>query len=209
MADWSATFSSRSADSLRLTVSQGTQNVGNNTTNVNWYLDIIETWGSWSSQPSGSYNVNINGVNYNGTVPAYNAKTTTRIASGTTVVAHNSDGTKTISVSASASNVDVVGNASISAKSFGLTTIPRASTASVSGGWSWTAGSANTIAISRASTSFTHNITYVFGSQSGTIASAAGTSQSWTPPVSLLTQIPNAVSGTGTITVQTKNGRRP
>ena len=206
MADWSATFSSRSADSLRLTVSQGTQNLDHNTTNVNWYLDIIETWGSWSSQPSGSYNVNINGVNYNGAVPPYNSKTTTRIASGTTLVAHNSDGTKTIGVSASASNVDVLGNASISTKSFGLTTIPRASTASVSGGWSWTAGSENTIAISRASSSFTHNITYAFGSQSGTIASAAGTSQSWTPPVSLLTQIPNAVSGTGTITVQTKNG---
>ena len=206
MADWSVTFSSRSADSLRLTVFQGTQNVNDNTTNVNWYLDIIETWGSWSSQPSGSYNVNINGVNYNGAVPPYNSKTTTRIASGTTLVTHNSDGTKTIGVSASASNVDVVGNASISAQSFGLTTIPRASTASVSGGWSWTAGSANTIDISRASSSFTHNITYAFGSQSGTIASAAGTSQSWTPPVSLLTQIPNAVSGTGTITVQTKNG---
>lgn len=206
MADWSATFSSRSADSLRLTVSQGTQNIGNNTTNVNWYLDIIETWGSWSSQSSGAYAVNINGVVYTGAVPAFSAKSTTRIASGTTVVAHNSDGTKTISVIASASSVDVLGNASISAKSFGLTTIPRASTASVSGGWSWTAGSANTIAISRASSSFTHNITYAFGSQSGTIASAAGTSQSWTPPVSLLTQIPNAVTGTGTITVQTKNG---
>lgn len=206
MADWSATFSSRSADSLRLTVSQGTQNLDHNTTNVNWYLDIIETWGSWSSQPSGSYNVNINGVNYHGTVPAFNSKTTTRIASGTTLVTHNSDGTKGIGVSASASNVNVVGNASISVQYFGLTTIPRASTAWVSGGWSWTAGSENTIAISRASSSFTHNITYAFGSQSGTIASAAETSQSWTPPVSLLTQIPNAVTGTGTITVQTKNG---
>lgn len=206
MAQWTANTSGRPANYIRLTVTQGSQNIANNTTNAVWSLDLVDTWGSWSAQSSGSWTVNINGTIYTGVVPPYNSHTTTRIASGTTVIPHNADGTKTMGVDAAIGGVDNVGDAGIGVQMMGLTTIPRASDASVSGGWTFTAGSSKTINIARASSSFTHNITYKFGSLSGTIATAAAGSQAWAPPTSLLTQIPNAIRGNGTITVQTKNG---
>lgn len=62
-------------------------------------------------------------------------------------------------------------------------------------------------AISRASSSFTHTLTYAFGSATGTIATkTTSTSVSWTPPLTLAGQIPKAVTGTGTITCTTYNG---
>ena len=69
-------------------------------------------------------------------------------------------------------------------------------------------GSAPTIQISRNSTSFTHTLTYQFGSLSGTIATKTSdtTITSWKFPTSFYTQIPNAKSGTGTITCKTYSG---
>lgn len=68
-------------------------------------------------------------------------------------------------------------------------------------------GTAATISITRASSSFTHTITYKFGSASGTICTkTTATSVSWTPPQVLANQIPNATSGTCTLTCTTYNG---
>lgn len=63
------------------------------------------------------------------------------------------------------------------------------------------------ITINRANASYTHTLTYSFGSTSGTIVSkTSNTSVSWTPPASLASQIPNANKGTCTITCTTYNG---
>lgn len=86
-----------------------------------------------------------------------------------------------------------------------IPTIPRATTPTLSAG-TVAMGGAVTINLPRASSSFTHNVTYRFGNATGTINSNAGTSCSWTPPVSLAQQIKTSTSGIGTITVQTKNG---
>lgn len=69
-------------------------------------------------------------------------------------------------------------------------------------------GSAPTIQISRNSTSFTHTLTYEFGSLSGTIATktTSTTITSWKFPTSFYAEIPNAKSGTGTITCNTYSG---
>ena len=67
-------------------------------------------------------------------------------------------------------------------------------------------GSAVTIYTNRQSTATTHTLLYSFGSASGTIASNVGASVSWTPPLSLASQIPNATSGICTITCQSYNG---
>ena len=67
-------------------------------------------------------------------------------------------------------------------------------------------GSAVTIYTNRQSTSTTHTLLYSFGSASGTIATNVGASRSWTPPLSLASQIPNATSGICTITCQSYNG---
>lgn len=86
-----------------------------------------------------------------------------------------------------------------------IPTIPRATNPTLSAS-SVAMGSAVTINLPRPSSAFTHNVTYRFGSATGTINSNAGTSCSWTPPVSLAQQIKTSTSGVGTITVQTKNG---
>ena len=69
-------------------------------------------------------------------------------------------------------------------------------------------GSAPTIQISRNSSSYTHTLTYEFGSLSGTIATktTSTTITNWIFPTSFYTQIPNAKSGTGTITCNTYSG---
>ena len=84
-----------------------------------------------------------------------------------------------------------------------LTTIPRASTLSFG---SFTAGSAGKITIRAASDSFIHDLSFTFGGVGGTIASGVRDSVSWTPDLSLLNEIPNATSGTGTLTCKTRSG---
>ena len=67
-------------------------------------------------------------------------------------------------------------------------------------------GSAVTIYTNRVSTATTHTLLYTFGNTSGTIATSVGASASWTPPLTLAAQIPNATSGVCTITCQSYNG---
>ena len=87
-----------------------------------------------------------------------------------------------------------------------LATIPRATTPTWANPQALEAGTAKTIQLLRASAGFTHDVSYKFGASTGTIATGAGVSTSWTPPLALLSQIPNAASGTGQITVVTKQG---
>lgn len=124
------------------------------------------------------------------------------IASGSIEVEHNSDGQKQITFEAiiSGSSYGVYAQRS---DTFTLTRIPRASTPTVSG---TTIGSAMTITTNRADSSFTHTLTYKIGSLSGTIASSVGASTTWTIPASLANAIPNATTGTLTITCVTYNG---
>ena len=61
-------------------------------------------------------------------------------------------------------------------------------------------GSAVTIYTNRTSSAITHTLSYWFGNTSGAIATNVGASASWTPPLSLASEIPNATSGTCVIT---------
>jgi hypothetical protein len=67
------------------------------------------------------------------------------------------------------------------------------------------AGTALGVTISRADSSYTHKVTYAFGTRSHT-QTGIGTSASYTIPLAWLDQIPSAVSGTGSVTVETLNG---
>jgi len=57
-----------------------------------------------------------------------------------------------------------------------------------------------------AGSGFSHELTYQFGSTSGTIAENVGDSCSWTPHLDLARQIPSAISGTAIITCTTYAG---
>lgn len=86
--------------------------------------------------------------------------------------------------------------------------IPRATVPTLSAN-SVNMGSAVTINLPKATSSFTHDIFYKYSSDSSytTLASGVtGISQSWTPPISLASKIPNATSGTWNILVRTKSG---
>lgn len=168
---------------------------------------------SWSLKGAGGYNeyywtnvkekyVTVNGstqsnatiqTTYNGTTPF----------SGTSKIYHNSDGKKSFSASAGGAFYYYGSYNSTGSGSWTLPTIPRAS--SVSGG-SGNIGSTSKISISRASSSFTHTLTYSFGNLTGTIATGVGTSYTWTIPTSFYAEIQNSNSGTGTITCKTYNG---
>lgn len=70
-----------------------------------------------------------------------------------------------------------------------------------------TIGDATSITINRSNSSYTHTITYSFGSASGTITTkTSSTAISWTPAASLASQIPNTNTGTCTLTCTTYNG---
>lgn len=66
-------------------------------------------------------------------------------------------------------------------------------------------GGAVTVNISRKSTAYTHTVKWTFGSHTATLTGQT-TSASYTIPASWLSAIPNAASGTGTVTVTTFNG---
>lgn len=127
-----------------------------------------------------------------------------KVLVGSAWVNHAADGSGPLAIILAA-DYDILGAVAVNANTT-LPKIARASTATISGGSSFPAGSAVTINTNRADTGFTHKIEYNFGNQQGTISTNAGASVSWTPPLSLLTQIPTSTSGTGSIYVTTYQG---
>lgn len=130
-----------------------------------------------------------------------------KLGSKTITVDHNSDGSKTVTLSASwdcgFDSTYTPRTLSVSG-SVTLPTIPRAATLSYG---SMTMGTAANIKITPPVSGATSTITYKFGSASGTIVTkTSAASVSWTPPTSLAAQIPNSASGTGTLTVETYSG---
>ena len=125
------------------------------------------------------------------------------IASGSTQIDHNSDGTRSISYHAlvKSSSFGISGEIS---GTFTLNTIPRASTI--------TCSTANieekaTITITSASASFVHNVFGAFGNQEFSVASnRAGGTFTWTIPSSFYKQIPDNPMGRGTLHCQTYSG---
>lgn len=88
--------------------------------------------------------------------------------------------------------------------SYALYVVPAASTMTFD---AFTMGSAGTITVTRSGSSYTHTISYTFGEASGTIVTkSVGTSISWTPPIDLARQIPNATQSTGVLRIDTYSG---
>ena len=124
-------------------------------------------------------------------------------ASGTLALAHDADGTKSFTVAAFSGWLYGNGDYTAAAKSFALPTIPRATTPAIG---PVTIGGKATISLPRASASFTHTLSYTFGSATGAIASGVGSSCTWTVPESLAARITSKLSGTGTLTCKTYKG---
>ncbi len=199
----SITTGEKEGRSVTLAWSLSSQNIENNTSTIAWTLKGSGSGTSWVM--SGGFKAVINGktVYSSSTDSRIQLRNGTVVASGSTTITHNADGTKLFSLSCEAGVYTYAVSVSASG-THSLNTIPRASSVSAT---SVNMGSATTVTISRASSSFTHTLTYAFGTATGTIASkTASTSVSWTPAVSLASQIPSTTSGTCTITCDTYNG---
>lgn len=199
----SITTGEREGRSITLSWTLSSQNIEKNTSTIAWTLKGSGSGTSWVM--TGGFKAVINGTT------VYSTSTDSRIqlkkdqvvASGSITITHAADGTKSFSLSCEAGVYTYAVSVSASG-THTLNTIPRASLVSAT---SVNMGSASAITITRASSSFTHTLTYAFGSSTGTIVSkTTATSVSWTPPISLASQIPSTTSGSCTITCDTYNG---
>ena len=133
----------------------------------------------------------------------------TKSVSGKITVTHKSDGSLSGYVklrfdAPGTSGGWSPGTADLNTDWTACTTIARASSITVSGSQ---LGSGVSVTIDRKSESFTHKVEYKFVESAWTTASSnATTSTSFTPPVSLATQIPSAEVGALTVRVTTFNG---
>lgn len=191
---------------LRVDWSQ-TKNVSANTSTITCKMYLVNDW-SLSINSRSDNTTTIAGTSKTYSSPSISSTGTHSLGTVSQTVSHNSDGSKSITIKsvfylrATLSGTyyeSITASATVT-----LDSIPRASSVSAS---NVNMGSATTITITRASSSFTHTLTYSFGGTSGTIATkTTSTSVSWTPALSLANQIPNALTGTCTITCETYNG---
>ena len=96
---------------------------------------------------------------------------------------------------------------STGSQTFALDQVPLASyfTYAPSGVTVGSSGGVSTVNITRYNSSYTHDVTWTFGSYSHT-ETGVGTSVSWTIPATWLNAIPSSVTGTCTVTLVTKSG---
>lgn len=191
---------------LNVYVEQGSQSITANTSTVNWRMTVSRTGAYYTHNHQGdsTLSLNLDGQNVHYSYPTWETSGEEyTLASGSSTISHNADGTKTLPISCTFNpNNGLHGTITVSA-SLSLTTIPRSSSVSVSAG---VIGSSVTININRQSSSFKHTVRYAWAGKSGTIATNVDTSTTWTIPLDFANDIPNSASGTGTIFVDTYSG---
>ena len=191
---------------LNLYVDQGSQSITANTSTVNWRITVSRTGAYYTHNHQGdsTLSLNLDGQNVHYSYPIWETSGEEyTLASGSSTISHNADGTKTLPVSCTFNpNNGLHGTITVSA-SLGLTTIPRSSSVSVRAG---VIGNSVTININRSNSNFKHTVRYSWAGKSGTIATNVDTSTSWTIPLDFANDIPNSATGTGTIYVDTYSG---
>ena len=181
-------------------------NMANNSTTVNCRLYYRRTNTGYTTGGTGSFTITINGTTTTKTGVKLEISTDwVEAMSATVIVPHNADGSKSVTISATGS----LPPSSLTSTNCGgtvtLPTIPRASSISCTEA---NIESNPTITISRASSSFTHTITYAFGNLTGTIAekTSATSITNWTIPADFYSQIPDAKQGYGSLYCTTYSG---
>lgn len=212
---------------IDLLVEEISTSIENNTSTVTWslvgYMGTGGTSAHWYSNSYHTINVNINGKSVyslaNTTQKAISIGTNatqdnpTVIASGTTTVPHNDDGTKNCACSFSvvyrySSAFSWSGSGNVALTNIARATVPKLSVSSA------VLGDKVTISLPRASESYTHRISYEVKSLvsglagGGTSGTVTGTSYEWTVPTNLSQYFPTELSTTVTFTVTTFNGTK-
>lgn len=213
---WPIGYALNTVTELELTTSS--QNIEENYTTVKYVVRVkkINNWNdNWTPASGGSYTtLSIGGVNVltnfrsTWTTASSTDNVTAVVASGTTNITHDADGTKNIAYSLTFKpNVAAISNMPdrVITGSFTATTIPRASTFTVSS--DITTGSNYTVTISRHSTSFTHKIFRKIGSEETEMTTSnVATSGEINIPHTLFDSHTNTASVAAQIVVKTYNG---
>lgn len=125
-----------------------------------------------------------------------------KVGSHTVTVAHTSDGSKSITISATGGIPGLTFSSTNCSATVILDKIPRATTPTF--GSNLTIGATMTINLSPADSTFYHTVSYSWGSSmAGVIGFNVKTSVSWTIPMTFCNGIPNGTQGTLFITAET------
>lgn len=195
------------AVSITLSITQNSQSITNNTSNVTVKVTAKCTSGSYNALGTSSGSITIDGTKYSFSNIKYNtshASTWSGVVMTKIVdVTHNPDGTKTLSCSASFVTKGNSGTVSCSGSKT-LTTIPRKSTLSVGNG---TLNTAQTLTVTKQASTFTHTITAKCGTASVTVCTkSTDASISFTPPISWASQNTTGTTVSVTYEITTYNG---
>lgn len=189
---------------------QNWQSIEGNYTNVtaNYYAcaDSYAGWSNYTTYPFLGLYHGADKTEESQTLTSFDFRKNKRILIGsiTKNIPHNADGTMSVSASFTwDSDHSMVGTLTGYASKT-LSTIPRASSITATDA---NIGSASIININTASSGFTHTVEYIFSGLTGRIATKTSqTSIGWSVPTSFFEKIPNAQSGTVTITCYTYSG---
>lgn len=211
MAQFQSTFHN-GGYAVRVVYSVNSQNPTNNSSNVTVEAHLVSLKSSYNINASATKygSLVINGTTYNfsfnATISGLQDK---KLYTTTVTIPHNSDGTKSFSISCSLGiEVTLSGtkyNTVSTSNTVTLPAIPRTTPVSTSGTAKF--GATITITHTRPSTAFTITLRYTCGSASGTINTKQATnSTSWTVPKDLQSQIPKSTSIPITIYCDTYSG---
>lgn len=203
---------SKGHHTFTLALSEGNYDINANTSPVTYTFTLTDDndwyWSNWGSNIS--YSLKINTTTITGTIPNHSSRTQ-QIRSSSVTITHEDDGNKTISYSFSVSDSTgqtyTCGTANASG-TLKLTTIPRASSMSLSPANPVTT-STIIASITRASSSFTHDISTSYNNRTYNLATNVGTSAN---NIQIPAQLRNDMKSNNVasvvlpITLTTKNG---
>lgn len=191
---------------LNVYIEQGAQNIAANTTTVNWRATVSRPvyYHTYNNQGDSTLSISLDGRNVHSSNPRWEVwDGEAELASGSSVINHNADGTKTFALSCTFNPNNGLHKTMTVTANISLSPIPRLSNFSIGQG---VIGSNLAITINRQNNNFTHTLRYSWAGKSGTIATNVATSHSWTIPVDFANNIPNSNSGTGTLYLDTYSG---
>lgn len=196
------------------TVTENSYSVANNTSNVTIIFSIKGPWSPSFYEWATYYGIVVDGsVKKTGNSSPYINTNYTSLLTWTGDIAHNSDGSKSINVGvylyqngpANYLPKQYTSSSPLSMGSVTLTTIPRASSLSLST-TSLYVGDSITANISRASSNFTHTVEFYINNSYYQKYTNVGTAQSFTIPSSWYAAMPSSLSCNAYCRITTYNG---
>ena len=198
----------RTQATLRVTVTEPTDkiSVANNTSVLHVTMQLINNNNTPSYNANCTIYLNVNGSRvYTGSSFDIRGGVTQTFYDQDVTISHNTAGDASVPIYAYFKSGVSIGTAEIS-QTFVCTTIPRKTDVSLSAS-SVYFGNNLTIYCAKKSSSFTNKLYYKVNSGGWNVLNAnAGDSMAWTIPMSLIANIPNDMSCTITVDVDTYNG---